>query len=113
MPDEDKLRQLAAWYREFTERAGSLWIWEARLRRAKELEAEADGVEADSGDAGFSIRPGSFSSVFGPIGSASAGAAGGPGRGASASCANACIASSQRIPAGADRSGWRLGRIVS
>ena len=46
MPGEDKLRQLAAWYREFTERAGSLWIWEARLRRAKELEAEADGVEA-------------------------------------------------------------------
>jgi hypothetical protein len=45
MPGEDKLRQLAAWYREFAERAGSPWIW-ARLRRAKELEAEADRVEA-------------------------------------------------------------------
>ena len=37
MPGEDKLRQLAAWYREFAERAGSPWIWEARLRRAKDL----------------------------------------------------------------------------
>lgn len=46
MPGEDKLRQLAAWYREFAERTGSPWIWEARLRRAKELEAEADRAEA-------------------------------------------------------------------
>jgi len=46
MPGEDKLRQLAAWYHEFAERAGSPWIWEARLRRAKDLEAEADRVEA-------------------------------------------------------------------
>ena len=46
MPGEDKLRRLAAWYREFAERAGSPWIWEARLRRAKDLEAEADRVEA-------------------------------------------------------------------
>jgi hypothetical protein len=40
--DVDKLRQLAAWYREFAERAGSPWVWEARLRTAQELEAEAD-----------------------------------------------------------------------
>ena len=46
MPSEDMPRQLAAWYREFAERAGSPWIWEARLRRAKDLEAEADRVEA-------------------------------------------------------------------
>ena len=46
MPREDKLRQLAAWYREFAERAGNPWIWEARLRRAKDLESEADRVEA-------------------------------------------------------------------
>jgi len=46
MPGEDMLRQLAAWYREFAERAGNPWIWEARLRRAKELEAEANRVEA-------------------------------------------------------------------
>ena len=49
MPGEDKLRQLAARYREFAERAGSPWIWEARLRRAKDLEAEADRVEAKLG----------------------------------------------------------------
>jgi hypothetical protein len=46
MPGEDKLRQLAAWYREFAERAGSPWIWEAWLRRAKDLETKADRVEA-------------------------------------------------------------------
>jgi hypothetical protein len=40
--DVNKLRQLAAWYREFDERAGSPWVWEARLRTAQELEAEAD-----------------------------------------------------------------------
>jgi hypothetical protein len=40
-----KLRELASWYREFAERAGSPNIWEARLRTAKELEAEADIVE--------------------------------------------------------------------
>jgi hypothetical protein len=46
MPDEDKLRQLAAWYRVFADRAGNPWIWEARLRTAEDLEAEADRVEA-------------------------------------------------------------------
>ena len=42
MGDEQGLRKLAAWYREFAERAGNPWIWEARLRRADELESEAD-----------------------------------------------------------------------
>ena len=46
MPDVDKLRQLAAWYREFAERAGNPWIWEARLRTAETLEAEASRAEA-------------------------------------------------------------------
>jgi hypothetical protein len=46
MPGEDKLRQLAAWYREFAERAGNPRIWEARLRPAEDLEVEADRVEA-------------------------------------------------------------------
>jgi hypothetical protein len=36
---------LAAWYREFAERAGEPWIWEARLRRAEELEQEAARYE--------------------------------------------------------------------
>jgi hypothetical protein len=32
MKDPPKLRELAAWYREFAERAGNPAIWEARLR---------------------------------------------------------------------------------
>ena len=39
------LRELAAWYREFAERAGNPVIWEARLRTAAELEREADRLE--------------------------------------------------------------------
>ena len=42
MDDPAKLRELAAWYREFAERAGSTVIWEARLRMAEDLEREAD-----------------------------------------------------------------------
>lgn len=43
--DPRRLRELASWYRDFAERAGSPAIWEARLRTAKGLEAEADLVE--------------------------------------------------------------------
>jgi type II secretory pathway component PulK len=43
-----RLRDLAAWYREFAERAGNPVIWEARLRTAKELEREADTLEEGS-----------------------------------------------------------------
>jgi len=43
--DPTRLRELASWYRDFAERAGSPAIWEARLRTAKELEAEADLAE--------------------------------------------------------------------
>ena len=39
------LRELAAWYRGFAERAGNPTIWEARLRTAEDLEAEADRIE--------------------------------------------------------------------
>ena len=35
------LLELAAWYRAQAERAGSLWVWEARLQRAEDLEAQA------------------------------------------------------------------------
>jgi hypothetical protein len=38
----EKLRELAIWYRQFAERAGSSVIWEARLRMAEDLEIEAD-----------------------------------------------------------------------
>jgi hypothetical protein len=42
MADGDKLRELAAWYRGFAERAGNPTIWDLRLRTAQDLEAEAD-----------------------------------------------------------------------
>ena len=45
MDEADRLRKLAAWYREFAERAGEPWIWEARLQTADELENEADLLE--------------------------------------------------------------------
>ena len=44
-PDPSKLRELAVWYREYAERAGSPVIWEARLRTAEELETEAGRIE--------------------------------------------------------------------
>jgi hypothetical protein len=41
MEKVQELRKLAAWYREFAEKAGSPWIWDARLRHAITLEEEA------------------------------------------------------------------------
>jgi hypothetical protein len=46
MPDSVELRKRAEWYREFAERAGVPWIWEARLKTAKQLEAEAVRIES-------------------------------------------------------------------
>jgi hypothetical protein len=40
-PHRDDLLQLATWYRAQAERAGSPWIWEARLQRAEDLEVQA------------------------------------------------------------------------
>lgn len=40
-PSPNPLLELAAWYRAQAERAGSLWVWEARLQRAEYLEAQA------------------------------------------------------------------------
>ena len=45
MTEPQELRQLAAWYREFAERAGSAWIWDARLKKAGELDKEAARLE--------------------------------------------------------------------
>jgi hypothetical protein len=45
MNEAQKLRELAAWYRAFAERAGVAWIWEARLMRAQALEAEAERLD--------------------------------------------------------------------
>ena len=39
--EAQKLRDLAAWYRQFAERAGNPAIWEARLRTAEDLEKKA------------------------------------------------------------------------
>jgi hypothetical protein len=47
MDEADRLRKLAAWYREFAERAGEPWIWEARLQTADELENEAALLEIE------------------------------------------------------------------
>ena len=43
--DASKLRELASWYRNLAEQAGNPAIWDARLRTAEKLEAEADLVE--------------------------------------------------------------------
>jgi hypothetical protein len=40
-----KLRELAAWYREFAERTANTAIWDSRLRMAEDLELEAERVE--------------------------------------------------------------------
>jgi hypothetical protein len=48
MSHSNELRKQATWYREFAERAGNPWIWEARLRTAERLEAEAARVEFQS-----------------------------------------------------------------
>jgi hypothetical protein len=41
----DKLRELAAWYREYAERAEDPFVWDARLRTAENLEREAERFE--------------------------------------------------------------------
>jgi len=40
-----RLRELAAWHRAYAERAGNPAIWDARLRTAEDLEAQASGIE--------------------------------------------------------------------
>jgi hypothetical protein len=48
--DADKLRALAAWYREFADRAGSIAISESRLRIADELDEEAGLLDEEGLD---------------------------------------------------------------
>jgi len=45
MDEPQKLRELAAWYREFAEKTGNPAIWEARLRMAEDLVREAAELE--------------------------------------------------------------------
>jgi hypothetical protein len=44
-----KLRELAAWYREFAVRTENTTIWDARLRIAEHLELEAQRIERAHG----------------------------------------------------------------
>jgi hypothetical protein len=41
----DRLRELACWYRGQAERTANPTIWDARLRTAEDLEAEAARLE--------------------------------------------------------------------
>ena len=50
MRDTAKLRALAAWYREYADRAGNPSIWEARLRMAEDLEQEANRLDRHTAD---------------------------------------------------------------
>lgn len=43
--EPEKLRELASWYREYAERTGNPTIWNARIRTAQDLEAEASRLE--------------------------------------------------------------------
>lgn len=45
MSESEKLRELAGWYRDFAERTANPTIWDARLRTAEDLEAEAMRLE--------------------------------------------------------------------
>ena len=53
--DPSKLRELAAWYRTFAERAGAPWVCEARLQTADDLERYAALLETEA-DGGAVMR---------------------------------------------------------
>jgi hypothetical protein len=46
--EPERLRELAAWYREYAERTGNPAIWDARIRTAEDLEAAAARLEFGS-----------------------------------------------------------------
>ena len=45
LEDLRRLRELAIWYREFAEKAGSPTIWDARLRMAENIDQEIAKIE--------------------------------------------------------------------
>jgi len=49
LPTAQDLRELASWYREFSDRAGNGVIGVARLRMAEALEREADRLATHVG----------------------------------------------------------------
>jgi hypothetical protein len=42
----ERLEELAAWHRGNANHAGSVWIWDARLRAAEDLERQAAELRA-------------------------------------------------------------------
>jgi hypothetical protein len=42
----ERLEELAAWHRANANHAGSVWIWDARLRAAEDLERQAAELRA-------------------------------------------------------------------
>jgi hypothetical protein len=42
----ERLEELAAWHRANASHAGSVWIWDARLRAAEDLERQAADLRA-------------------------------------------------------------------
>jgi hypothetical protein len=52
----ERLEKLAAWHRINAEHAGTLWVREARLRTAEELERRAAGMRARLSTAGRPTR---------------------------------------------------------
>ena len=47
MHEVERLRELAAWYRDFLQRAGNPTIWQSRLRMAEDLAGEAERLERE------------------------------------------------------------------
>lgn len=45
LENPQKLRELAAWYRDYAERANTPWIWEGRLQTAENLDRRAAMLE--------------------------------------------------------------------
>jgi len=45
LEDPKRLRKLAAWYRDYAERAHTPWVGEGRLQTAEELERRAARLE--------------------------------------------------------------------
>ena len=43
----ERLEKLAAWHRATAEHAGSLWVWEARLLAAEDLERQAARIRSE------------------------------------------------------------------
>jgi hypothetical protein len=50
LEDPRKLRELAAWYRDYAERANTPWVCEGRLQTADDLERQAAVLEESHPD---------------------------------------------------------------